>query len=365
MFISIHTLRVFHWFHTTVLLKIYSWYIQKMFWYCPSLKKSNFGNGSTVQTSCGWETHPFGKGSDQILLARNLSASYPFGKDSVFECLLDEEVPHSLPQAPIFFLWPGVVLPLGHDWPGFHAQQLAFFADGCVVRTPGNPVPIGCQTLQCSQVFGWHMVLDFQAVVVVNGHSGLEHPLGGCGLRLLLFTFGKCYVWPGAGSSLLEPDPMACFLPVSVPFVKGFVSVVLLGHFHFHICLAVFLVFSHFLTIPFGKGFFLLSIIFLVTIPFGKGFLLFLIFLSSSFFLPSSLLERDFLSSSSTLGTLGFFVWGLAATPKLLLMELEVLVLVLLFFSAASCDWEGPSSFWQGVAVAAAVSLPWPIPFFF
>ena len=63
-----------------------------------------------------------------------------------------------------------------------------------------------------------------------------------------------------------------------------------------------------FLTIPFGKGFFLLSIIFLVTIPFGKGFLLFLIFLSSSFFLPSSLLERDFLSSSSTLGTLGFFV---------------------------------------------------------
>jgi hypothetical protein len=55
----------------------------------------------------------------------------------------------------------------------------------------------------------------------------------------------------------------------------------------------------------------------------------------------------------------------LAATPKLLLLELEVLVLVLLSFSAASCALEGPSSFWQGVAVAAAVSLPWPIPFFF
>ena len=38
MFIYIHTLSVFHWFHTIVLLKIYSWYIQKMFWYCPSLK---------------------------------------------------------------------------------------------------------------------------------------------------------------------------------------------------------------------------------------------------------------------------------------------------------------------------------------
>ena len=127
-------LSVFHWFHTAVLFKVKkSWYIQKMFWYCPSLKKGNFGNGSTVQTPCAWETHPFGKGSDQILLARNLSASYPFGKGSVFECLLDQEVPHSLPQAPICFLWPGVVLPLGHDWPGFHAQQLAFFADGCVV----------------------------------------------------------------------------------------------------------------------------------------------------------------------------------------------------------------------------------------
>ena len=123
--------------------------------------------------------------------------------------------------------------------------------------------------------------MDLQAVVVVNGHSavlvGLEYPLGTCGLRhWLFFTFDKWYVWPGAGSSR-PPDSMAFCLPCLVPFVKGFVSVLLLSHFHFHIFLAAFLFFRLFLITPFGKGF-LLSIICLVIIPFGKGFLLLLIF---------------------------------------------------------------------------------------
>ena len=209
--------------------------------------------------------------------------------------------------------------------------------------------------MQCSHIFWWHMALDLQALVVVNCHSallvGLEHPLGACGLRHWLFTFGKCYAWCGAGRGLLEPDPMACFLPAVAPFVKGFVSAVLLGHFHLHIFLAAFLFFSIFWSPLLARDFSFFPASFWSPSLLARDSFFSSLFLSSSCFLSSSLLARDFFPSSSTLG---FFGWGLAATPKLLLMELEVLVLVLLSFSAASCALEGPSSCWQGVAVSAA-----------
>ena len=85
-------LSVFHWFHTAVLFKIYSWYIQKMFWYCPSLKKSNFGNGSTVQTPLwvrdpsfwqGFRSNPFGKESfSQLSFWQGFSLWVPVGPGS-------------------------------------------------------------------------------------------------------------------------------------------------------------------------------------------------------------------------------------------------------------------------------------------
>ena len=67
MLFCLYLLVGFHWFHSVV------WFRSKNGSdIALALKKSHFGNGSTVQTSCGWEANPFGKDSD----------ANPFGKDS-------------------------------------------------------------------------------------------------------------------------------------------------------------------------------------------------------------------------------------------------------------------------------------------
>ena len=176
--------------------------------------------------------------------------------------------------------------------------------------------------------------------MVVNGHSGLEHPLGGCGLRLLLFTFGKCYVWPGAGSSLLEPDEFLSLLSRALFLLSSLDTSIFTYVWRFSLSSAIPSLLA-----------FLLSIIFLVT----KYFFVIIVFFARKgiFCPPLQPLEP----------LVGFFVRFGSNPQAAAAADGACLCWCCFPFQLPAVTGRGPA-FWQGVAVAAAVSLPWPMFFF-